>query len=147
MTAPTTQAVQSDEQELLWGQLHDITTEQRPKFEAWALSTVHDEDELGRFMERRPDGEYSMLTARAGFAAWLGGVMTERQGKGNFLAAISSHEAEVGRLRGELMAILKKPWPVTSGMSNFHDNRALEIFIADLKHMARAVLGNQGETN
>ena len=54
---------------------------------------------------------------------------------------------EVDKMREALKDILKKPWPVTNGVSDFQAFRANELFIAELKQIARAALSpsQQGE--
>lgn len=79
--------------------LADVINEERPKFEKWAVSTEPLADVRAMAIHRKPDGQYSMLTARAGFAAWMGGALTEREQQAQILA---SKEAELVRLREAL---------------------------------------------
>lgn len=78
--------------------LADVINEERPKFEKWAVSTEPLADVRAMAIHRKPDGQYSMLTARAGFAAWMGGALTEREQQAQILA---SKEAELVRLLEE----------------------------------------------
>ena len=92
-------------------QLKDVTAEQRSKFEAWSTSTEPCADVREMLTHRRPDGQYSMLTMRAGFVAWIGGALTERETNA---AALAAERAEVVRLiaiNDILVAALKLALP------------------------------------